>query len=767
MCYFIKQPRAARRGALFRDRKGRIFVSRNDKYYTAGALRGRGWTNTLMAELLSKPRYLHFHGRSVRAWPREEVAAAEQTEAFRAGAAAVEPGAALSPEQAVAAAADFLRQSWAALSAPPSLSYELAGKYHEAIMSQLRGAAWADRLKPGQAASYIQNFLRLPGGESPQAQCRALKHFVSAAPWLGRNPESRPARTLFLSYASTLCAVADAALELFRQSQPDSDAAPMLAMENFPSRELLSHPLGYLWSVFYVPQAIRTSLSLLVALNPRDEYPEARAMKRRFILHVGGTNTGKTYAGFQRLMQAETGVYLAPLRLLALEAQEILLDAHVRCSLTTGEEEDRRPGDTHIAATAEKLELDRRYEVAVIDECQMIADPERGYAWTRAILGVLAPEVHLCCAPEAKNLLLRLIRSCGDEYEIVQHRRKTPLLCMDRPVDYEDLQPGDALITFSKVGVLSVAEDLRRRGMEPAIIYGALPYSTRRKQMEGFLHGDMQYVVSTDAIGMGLNLPIRRVIFMDTEKFDGHERRPLRPSEIQQIAGRAGRFGMYDRGYVGATDNLSAIRIGLESVVPPLQRAVVGFSELVLTVDFDLLEVLTVWSAMPTPEPYVKLDVSRYILLISKLREAGFELTKQQELRAANIPFDETDEELFGLFNRFLRLWKQGEPIEQPALPDKHGAAHTLPELELYCRKLDLYFSFSKAFSVPIDRNALYDEREKTADQINQILLHNLRNNIRFCSACGAALPLHYEGRLCSRCYSRRYGYRFRPRGRK
>ena len=170
---------------------------------------------------------------------------------------------------------------------------------------------------------------------------------------------------------------------------------------------------------------------------------------------------------------------------------------------------------------------------------------------------------------------------------------------------------------------------------------------------------------------------------------------------------------------------------------------------------------------MPTPEPYVKLDVSRYILLISKLREAGFELTKQQELRAANIPFDETDEELFGLFNRFLRLWKQGEPIEQPALPDKHGAAHTLPELELYCRKLDLYFSFSKAFSVPIDRNALYDEREKTADQINQILLHNLRNNIRFCSACGAALPLHYEGRLCSRCYSRRYGYRFRPRGRK
>lgn len=742
-------------------------MSKNDKFYTAGTLKGRGWTNALMAELLPKPRYLHFHGRSVRAWPRDIVETAEQTEAFKSGAAPAEPGAFLSAEQAVEAAGDFLRQAWAALLETQSLPYALAEKYHEAILSQLRGVAWADRLKPGQAVSYIQNFLRLPAGESPEAICRALKHFVTAAPWLGRNTEAKVARALHLSYASTLCAIAEAALDAFRENQSEADAKALLGMDGFPAKELLSHPLGYIWSVFYVPQAIRTSLNLLVALNPRDEYPEARAMKRRFILHIGGTNTGKTYAGFQRLMQAETGVYLAPLRLLALEAQEILLDAHVPCSLTTGEEEDRRPGDTHIAATAEKLELDQHYDVAVIDECQMIADPERGYAWTRAILGVLAPEVHLCCAPEAKNLLLRLIRSCGDEYEIVQHRRKTPLICMERQVDYDDLRPGDALITFSKVGVLSVAEDLRRRGMEPAIIYGALPYSTRRKQMEGFLHGDMEYVVSTDAIGMGLNLPIRRVIFMDTEKFDGHERRELRPAEIQQIAGRAGRFGMYDRGYVGATENLSVIRAGLESVVPPLQHAVVGFSDLVLRVDFDLLEVLTVWSSMPTPDPYIKLDVSRYILLISKLREAGFELTKQQELRAANIPFDETDEELFALFNRFLRLWKQGEDIEQPSLPDKHGAPRTLPELELYCRKLDLYFSFSKAFSVPIDRDALYDEREKTADRINQILLHNLRNNIRFCSACGAALPLHFEGRLCNRCYSRRYGYRFKPRGRK
>lgn len=163
-------------------------------------------------------------------------------------------------------------------------------------------------------------------------------------------------------------------------------------MKDFPVSQLLSRTLGYLYSVCYVPQAIRTSLEVLMALNPKDEYPEARAMDRHFILHLGGTNTGKTYAGFQRLKQARHRGCIWPLwRLLALEAQEVLLDAGIDCSLTTGEEEDRRAGDTHVAATAEKLDLKQPYEVAVIDECQMIADRQRGYAWTRAILGVLAP----------------------------------------------------------------------------------------------------------------------------------------------------------------------------------------------------------------------------------------------------------------------------------------------------------------------------------------------------------------------------------------
>ena len=727
-------------------------MSGRGKYLSASLLKRRGWTPELMRELLPKPRYFMSGGHPKRVWAKEDVLEAEQNPRFKSrerGPVSNMP-AGLTPGTKKAQA--LLNRAWDGAGSDGSPAWLLAEHYHRAIVGRLPAVSKSRMLRASQATAWINEFLALEQRCDSKQLPVVLKNFLRAGPWLGEYDSHPLAAEVCIRYTSTLLAAAKQAAADFTDAQPEADLEGMLQAKGFPLKMLLSEGLATVWSVWYVPQAIRTSLSLLIALNPKDEYPEARAMHRKFILHLGGTNTGKTYAGFQRLMRAGTGVYLAPLRLLALEAQETLLDAGVACSLSTGEEEDLREGDTHVAATAEKLDLKQRYDVAVVDECQMIADRQRGYAWTRAILGVLAPEVHLCAAPEAKDLLIRLIDSCGDSYEVEVHQRTTPLVCMSHTIDYQRVQPGDALITFSKVGVLSVAEDLRQSGKEPAIIYGALPYSTRRKQMEGFLAGEMEYIVSTDAIGMGLNLPIRRIIFMETEKFDGVERRELKAEEIKQIAGRAGRFGMYNRGFVGATQNLPAIRAGLEAVVPPLDYAVAGFSDLVLQVDFDLLEVLTQWNQMPTVEPYRKLDVSRYIAIISKLREKGFTLTREQELRAANIPFDETEDALRDLFFQLLSRWQQGEAVEQPGLPEEEP---TLPELELYYKKLDLYFSFAKTFDCPVDEDRLYDSRERVAGEINEILLHNLRNNIRFCARCNRALPLHHRGRLCDACYRR------------
>ena len=728
---------------------------RQGKYWPASLLKQRGWTNALIKELLPQPRVFFHQGRPVRVWSREDVQKGESAPQFLQHqaeweAAGAPVSSAPKPPAEAGQVQAALARRWEETEKDPSPAWILAEHYHRGLLSRLPAGTKGRWLRTSQANARLKQFLSLEERCVSKQLPEVFKLFLQTAGWLQANWDSPLAQQVCERYPLVLLRAAQQALADFSAAQPEAEAEKFLTAGGFPEQQLLKEGLGTVWSVWYVPQAIRTSLSLLIALNPKDEYPQARAMRRHFILHLGGTNTGKTYAGFQRLRQVKTGIYLAPLRLLALEAQETLLDAGVSCSLSTGEEEDCREEDTHLAATAEKLPLDRRYDAAVIDECQMIADKQRGYAWTRAILGVLAPEVHLCAAPEAKHLLIRLIDSCGDTYEVVEHKRTTPLLCMSHTIDYRRVQPGDALITFSKVGVLSVAEDLRQSGKEPAIIYGALPYATRRKQMEGFLRGEMEYVVSTDAIGMGLNLPIRRVIFLDTEKFDGVERRELKPEEIKQIAGRAGRFGMYPKGYVGAVQNLELIRSGLEAVVPPLQTAVAGFSELVLQVDFDLLEVLTQWSQMPTVEPYEKLDISRYLSLISKMREMGFLLTREQELRAANIPFDETEDALRELFFRFLTQWQRGEPIEQPGQPED---SPTLPELEQYYRKLDLYFSFAKAFGCPVDEDKLYDSRERVAEEINEILLHKLRSNIRFCARCGKALPLHHRGRLCNACF--------------
>lgn len=737
--------------------------SKRGRHFSLPQLIRRGWTAALVSELLPRPHSIPVGGGRMRVWDKKDVLAAEQTLQFAAGSTGDPP-----PPNLFAcanAARTALSRAWKAEKRDGSPGWILAGHYHAALTGAILRVGKKDPgLSAQQSIARIREFLALERHCDAARLPEILRSFACAAPWLGQDLTQTLSAEACDRYPLVLLAAAQQVLADFAAAQPGADLNALLKAKGFPGRMLLTQGLGSVWSVWYVPQAIRTSLSLLIALNPKDEYPQARAMHRHFILHLGGTNTGKTFAGFKRLRQAPSGVYLAPLRLLALEAQETLLRAGVDCSLSTGEEEDCREGDTHLAATAEKLDLKRRWSVAVIDECQMIADKQRGYAWTRAILGVLAPEVHLCAAPQAQDLLIKLIESCGDSYEIQLHQRTTPLLCMTHTVDPMRIQPGDALITFSKVGVLSVAEELRQHGKEPAIIYGALPYATRRRQMEGFLKGEMEYIVSTDAIGMGLNLPIRRIVFLQTEKFDGTERRELKPEEIQQIAGRAGRFGMYNKGYVGAAQNLETVRAGVEAVIPPLEHAVVGFSDLVLQADFDLLEVLTEWNRMPTAEPYQKLEISRYLALISKLREMGFTLTKEQELRAANIPFDESVDALRELLFQFLRRWQLGEPVEQPGMPEGDP---TLPELELYYKKLDLYFSFARAFGCPVDEDRLDDSREQAADAINEILLHRLRSNIRFCEWCGKALPLYHQGRLCEACYQRKTRKkRARPSGR-
>jgi ATP-dependent RNA helicase SUPV3L1/SUV3 len=301
-----------------------------------------------------------------------------------------------------------------------------------------------------------------------------------------------------------------------------------------------------------------------------NRFTAARAIKRHHHFFLGPTNSGKTYQALIALAQAESGVYLAPLRLLAMEIRDRLVEAGVPCNLITGEERTMMAGAKHTASTIEMMHQHNPVEVAIIDEIQMLQDPDRGSAWTAALVGVPAKQVFVCGSTAVTKPCIDVIEAMGETYALTMLVRKTPLvleettLCGKRYARNklkDQLQKGDAFIAFSRKDILTYAARFRNWGYKVACIYGALSPEVRRAESARFSNGDADILVATDAIGMGLNLPIRRVVFCNIHKFDGVAPRPINATEVRQIAGRAGRYGIYETGYVNVLEDDETIHI--------------------------------------------------------------------------------------------------------------------------------------------------------------------------------------------------------------
>jgi ATP-dependent RNA helicase SUPV3L1/SUV3 len=293
--------------------------------------------------------------------------------------------------------------------------------------------------------------------------------------------------------------------------------------------------------------------------------------ERAFEYFVGPTNSGKTHAAIELLCEAESGVYLAPLRLLALEVHERLSELGVTTSLVTGEERITIAGARHVSSTVEMVDLGRDVELAVVDEAQMLQDEQRGWAWTLAIAGVRAKRVVLCGSEDGLASAQRLTARLGIPLAIRRFERKNPLEVVDS-ISLRELRPGDAVVAFTRNDVVELQGQIKRFGRSTAAIYGSLSPAVRRREAERFRTGSAEVLVATDAIGLGLNLPIRRLVFAAVEKFDGVTKRPLTPPEIRQIAGRSGRFGIHERGAVTTLDprSLRFLRAALDRFeVPP------------------------------------------------------------------------------------------------------------------------------------------------------------------------------------------------------
>lgn len=270
---------------------------------------------------------------------------------------------------------------------------------------------------------------------------------------------------------------------------------------------------------------------------------------------LGPTNTGKTYLAIDRMLGHSSGMIGFPLRLLARENYDriVKIKGAAQVALVTGEEKILPPGARYFCCTVESMPVDRPVSFLAVDEVQLCADPERGHVFTDRLLHARGiAETMFLGAETIRPVLQKLV----PEAEFVT-RPRFSTLTYTGPQKLTRLPPRSAVVAFSAAEVYATAELIRRQRGGTAVVLGALSPRTRNAQVALFEAGEVDYLVATDAIGMGLNLDLDHVAFAKLRKFDGRGRRRLSAQEVGQIAGRAGRH-MSD-GTFGTTSEIGPL----------------------------------------------------------------------------------------------------------------------------------------------------------------------------------------------------------------
>ncbi len=315
---------------------------------------------------------------------------------------------------------------------------------------------------------------------------------------------------------------------------------------------------------------------------------------------LGPTNTGKTHLAITRLLAHSSGIIGFPLRLLARENYDRMVAAKGErfVALITGEEKIVPPEAKWFACTVEAMPLDRRVEFLAVDEIQLCADPDRGHVFTDRLLNARGMvETMFLGAETIRPLLQRLIPQAE-----VETRPRLSQLTHAGPQKLTRLPPRSAVVAFSAGEVYAIAEAIRRRRGGCAVVMGRLSPRTRNAQVALYQNREVDFLVATDAIGMGLNMDVDHVAFASLQKFDGHKPRQLTAQEAAQIAGRAGR-GMRD-GTFGVTGDCPPLPDEIVHKIEthnfePLQTLAWRNSDL----DFTSIDALLDSLAAPAPQP--------------------------------------------------------------------------------------------------------------------------------------------------------------------
>lgn len=500
-----------------------------------------------------------------------------------------------------------------------------------------------------------------------------------------------------------------------------------------------------------------------------DGFTTARSLIRKFKLYVGPTNSGKTHAAMDRLAAVSSGCYLAPLRLLALEGQEALESRGVPCTLITGEERDVRPGAAHVSSTIEMVNTARVWGACVIDEIQMIGDIDRGWAWTQAVAGVAAPEIIMTGSADSIPFIKRLVEATGEDLEIVEFTRKSPLRVQEEKVPLSEVRTGDAVVAFSRKDVMALRRDLLGRGHNVAVIYGALSPEVRRAEAQRFRDGTADMLVATDAIGMGLNLPIARIVLSTTRKFDGREERELTSSEIRQIGGRAGRYGMHEEGRVSVIEgeSINPVRRALTTPpVPPedprpwISPTLNHVEAIAAELDTDSLSKVLRTAGqelLRAHQTFRMTDLDARIQAAAAVDRSRLPLAVRDVL--SRCPIDVRDQNQLRLLGTWAMNQGKGQNNPAPAAAERfHHRVGTDIELEAAekaVKELTAYAWLAYRFPEAFPEMDLCQQRRAMLNAFIERTLAE-RSLARACPVCGRRLKANHRFRVCDSCFAKR-----------
>ncbi|MBD3809755.1 MAG: helicase [Sulfuricurvum sp.] len=513
-------------------------------------------------------------------------------------------------------------------------------------------------------------------------------------------------------------------------------------------------------------ELLKRQRQALLARTVRDFknlFPLARSLRRRLIFHTGPTNSGKTYTAFQQLKKAGTGYYLAPLRLLALEGYESLCDDGVSASLITGEEQLLDEDATHISSTIEMLSFEVEVDCCVIDEVQMIDDRDRGWAWANAIIGAPAKTVIMTGSPNAREAVIALAEYLGEPLEIVEFERKNPLELLKNATPITAIEPKTAVIAFTRSNALRLKQQLSRN-YRTSVIYGNLSPEVRREEARRFREGETDILVATDAISMGLNLPIKTLLFSKADKFDGQNQRNLTATEVRQIAGRAGRYGLSEKGYVGALtpDVLKTISNLFTKNIEPITlpfNVMANFDHIMLV--SNILEERSLSAIVDFFVQNMKFEGPFRAANLESMQEASaivdrYDLDMRTKYTLATAPLSTSSPLVMAAFERYVRALEQKKPIAYIP-PQRLGhyalSMEELQEAEDRIKEISLYLWLSyrmAEFFVDAEKARAY------RGELNRFIENSLQQShfVPRCKTCGKPLSPNAEFAICQSCFN-------------